>query len=349
MHLVVLHPRAGRRPRRAFGDAVRNALAADGRSVELLETRAGSDNAAILATRLARGDVRTLVAGGGDGTVRDAVEALLTLQRDRRPAFLALALGTANNVARAFGRFPKSVATAEPSVDAVVACLRRGAVRRVDAATANGRAFVGSFAAGMDADILAWRNAMAPRVPAAVAGYPLYLAACAVGATRPHGAGLRMTLDGDEVQRNRECGASQALDRRHEGEAAQRGGPDAHSVPRKAATPQGHGFNVLVTNTAIYAGEFRFAVGRRHDDGRLDVLWNRSVGDYLRCYAAAWPRHLRDAAGRRATGDPRLLSAARLTLEFDRPVRWQLDGETLGEATSFAIAVDAEALAVLEP
>lgn len=317
MHLVVVHPRAGRRSRREYGEALGRALGNGGAETELLETAAGPDNAARLAERLARGDVRTLAAAGGDGTVRDAVEALLTVEDSRRPALVVVPLGTANNVAQALAQFPRRAGGAPPSPEEVTALLLRGRPARIDAAFANGRAFAGAFAAGMDADILAWRDRRTSGLPAALAGYPLYLAACAVNATREHGSVVDVEVE------------------------------DGEGRTRLA---RGHGFNVLATNTAVYAGEFRFApAGPRHDDGLLDLLWSHRRGDYLRCYASAWPRHLRARAGASPAPEPRLQQARRVQLRFNEPVDWQLDGESMGAASRFDLRVEAGALPVLRP
>lgn len=317
MHLVVLHPRAGRTPRQEYGQALRRSLEAAGAVFEVLETTAAPGGSSRLAERLGRGGVRTLTAAGGDGTVRDAVEALLTVDSAIRPPLVVVPLGTANNVAKAIGQFPRSGGAAPPAPEEVARLLQSGRPGSLDAGSANGRAFAGSFAAGMDADILAWRNRMTSRVPAALAGYPLYLAACARNATRAHGSVVDVEF---------EDGTNRTTRRR------------------------GHGFNVLVTNTAIHAGEFRFAAaGLRHDDGLLDLVWNRHLGDYLRCYAAAWPRHLRARAGGAVRADRRVQAARTLRLRFDEPVQWQLDGESMEAASRFDLRVDAGALPLLLP
>lgn len=315
MILLVLHPRSGRSSRVEYGRDLLQALAAGGREVELLETRAGPGGAERIRERVQGSGADTLVAAGGDGTVRDAVEAAVSMEASHRPALVAVPVGTANNVAQALAQFARAPRGGPPSpadVAGLVAAGRRGPV---DAARANGRVFAGSFAAGMDADLLAWRDRMVGRVPAALGGYPLYLAACAVNAVRPHGSIVDVELhdDGRPVRRTR-----------------------------------GHGFNVLVTNTAIYAGEFRFAAGRRHDDGLLDLLCSRDSADYLRSYMPAWPRHLRARAGASVLPDRRLQSAARVLLRFDQPVQWQLDGERMGATSRFEIAVEKGALTVLQ-
>jgi diacylglycerol kinase family enzyme len=282
--------------------------------VEALETAPGPDFARSLSRRLEREEAEVVIAAGGDGTLRDVVEALLGRPAARRPSLAIVPMGTANNAARSID------AAASPPwdgrrVDRLARTLAGGCVRDVDAGRANGRAFLGSIAVGMDADILAWRNRARPRVPSAIAGYPLYLASCAVNALREHGGPVR-------IQRQSSAAGDPAI------------------VETRAV-------NVLVTNTALYAGEFRFAGGCRHDDGQLDLLWNASMGDYLRRYAAAWPRHVRARRGLAVRDDPGVVVAARVTMEWAQPVAWQLDGEEMEPARRFDVDVQPAALRVL--
>lgn len=314
MVLRVLHPHSGRTPRGEYGVALQQALARAGLEACAMETTPGPGGPERIREQLERSAAGTLIAAGGDGTVRDAVEAALSIPAGQRPALVAVPLGTANNVAQALAQFPRGHRGGPPSVEAVTSLVAGGRRTNVDAARANGRVFAGSFAAGMDADLLAWRNRMVTRVPAALGGYPLYLAACAVNAVRPHGGIVDIEL---------------------------------HDGDRPVRRSRGHGFNVLVTNTAVYAGEFRFAAGMRHADGLLDLLCSRDNADYLRSYMPAWPRHLRARAGRAVQPDRRLQSAAQVLLRFEHPVQWQLDGEAMGAAARFDIRVDAGALPVL--
>lgn len=293
---------------RGFGEA--------GAGVELFETTAAPGNSARIAARLAAGDFRTVLAAGGDGTVRDVVEAATTLPLSLRPRLIVVPLGTANNVAQVLGQLPRGIDDAASLVAKILALLETGTVRYLDVGRVAGRAFVGSFAAGMDADILTWRGRMAPRVPAALAGYPLYLASCAVNAARGHGGHVEVELEMPDGSRRRESGSA---------------------------------FNVLVTNTAIHAGEFRFCVGVRHEDGLLDVIRNPALGDYLSCYARAWPRHLGFRAGRGVVSDARAVAARRISLRYRRAVDWQVDGETMPGAAVFDLTVEAAALTVPVP
>jgi diacylglycerol kinase family enzyme len=311
--LLVYHPSSGRRPRLTQVEALRTRLTADGHRVETVATIAGPECVDLVSKHLDAGSARVVVAAGGDGTVRDVVEALLRRPPSSRPALALLATGTANNAARAIdAALPRQPSDAQEHVAAAIAS---GVTRDVDVGSANGRAFAGSLAVGMDADILRWRNSARPHVPSAIAGYPLYLASCAVNAFRGHGGPVHLELS---------------------------------RTPGQAATVvDEHVVNLLVTNTALYAGEFRFLAGSRHDDGVLDVLWNRSMADYLRRYAAAWPRHLRVSRGLSVLDDAGVVSATRITVDWKRPMVWQLDGEEMPPATRFEIEVLPAALRVL--
>jgi len=314
--LFVFHPRAGRRPRHAEVESLRRRLSADGHRVEMLATVAGPACVDLISQRLEAGAPQCVVAAGGDGTVRDVVEALLGRPQSLRPAMAMVAMGTANNAARSIDpTLPRRLHHARQAEDRLAGVLAAGFCREVDAGRANARAFLGSVAIGMDADILAWRNAAQSRCPGPLRGYPLYLASCAVNALRDHGGPVRLELSSTPGE-----------------------GP---TIVRERVV------NVLVTNTALYAGEFRFVGGSRHQDGRLDVLWNRSMGDYLRRYAAAWPRHLRVMRGLPVRDDAGVVPAARIVMEWTTAVPWQLDGEEMTPTPRFEVEILPAALRVM--
>jgi diacylglycerol kinase family enzyme len=313
MHLFVAHPFAGRRSRRDVIDGLMRGFTSVGQRVELFETTAAPGNSARISARLGAGEFRTVLAAGGDGTVRDVVEAATTLPLSLRPRLVVVPLGTANNVAQVLGQLPRRLQDADSLTASILPLLDSDTVRHLDVGRVGGRAFVGSFAAGMDADILTWRGRMAPRVPTPLAGYPLYLASCAVNAARSHGGHVEIEMEMPDGSRRRESGQA---------------------------------FNLLVTNTAIHAGEFRFCAGVRHEDGLLDLIRNGTRGDYLGCYARAWPRHLGFRAGRSVASDVRAVAARRIALRYTRPVDWQVDGETMPAAAVFDLDVQPAALIV---
>jgi diacylglycerol kinase family enzyme len=241
-----------------------------------------------------------VVAAGGDGTVNEALNAIRQARVEHRPALAILALGTGNNAARSLGleSFRRDV---DVAVDLAAAAILRGSRRRIDAGEANGRLFLGSFALGMDADILALRNRLSRRVslPGQWGGYALYLAACALSFGVKHGGEARLALD--------EAAAEMRL------------------------------FNVAVLNLPLYAGEFRFDADNDADDGQLDVHAVASASEYLREYPIAWRRHLRHARGEAVQPSSRLRRAAEITIELDRAVPAQVDGEELAPARRFHV------------
>jgi diacylglycerol kinase family enzyme len=143
-----------------------------------------------------------------------------------------------------------------------------------------------------------------------IAGYPLYLWSCAVNVLRRHGAAARLTVNGSA---------------------------------RRARF-----YNLLITNTPIYAGEFRFAAENAFDDGWLDLHLFAGAIDYLRRYPAAWRRHVAYERGLDTRGPVRE-RVRELVIETDAPVSAQLDGEELDAAARFVVRVLPAALRVKVP
>ncbi len=136
--VIIVNPIAGggRGPRVALD--VERRLAAEGRAVERVETRAAGD-----AERLAREAVasraRVVLVCGGDGTVNEAVQALAGTDT----ALAVMPLGTANVLARELGVFD--------GARAVAGLILRGRRRRFDLGRANGRYFICMASVGFDA------------------------------------------------------------------------------------------------------------------------------------------------------------------------------------------------------
>ena len=90
--------------KKAALDPVRDAIyraRADG-PVEVRTTWEKGDVHRLVQEALAEGCKR-LVAGGGDGTVKEVTDALMHLQQEDRPEVAILPLGTANDFATACG------------------------------------------------------------------------------------------------------------------------------------------------------------------------------------------------------------------------------------------------------
>ncbi len=307
--LVIVNPTALRGRRAAAFAAVLGALPAGAAVVH--ETAGDGSDGGRLAAALRTQRPRLVAAAGGDGTVHAVATALLALPATARPALALLPLGTANNVARSLGL--PHLTPARPVIRAAVGALRHGRPRPLDVGCCNGGWFVGSCAAGMDAAILATRNRWHRRWAGGGrrGGYALYLASCAANLVRHRPVAAELAVDG--------------------------------GAPRPAAL-----HNLLVLNTALYAGEFRFDATDHSGDGRLDLLHFASAPAYVRGFVAAWQRHLRTARGRRVHPAP-LQRITALHVRTPVPLPLQLDGEEAPAAHELAIRVEPAALRVHLP
>ncbi len=253
-----------------------------------------------------------VVAAGGDGTVNDVVTALMRHSRVERPRLGILPLGTANNVARSLGL--TSIRTGGPTaIDTAIGAVHTGAPRSLDVGRANERYFVSSLAVGMDADILALRNRLRQRwhLGRRLGGYPLYLWSCAINALVPrHGARTHMTIDGAESARDL--------------------------------------YNLLFTNTVLYAGEFMFDIADRSDDGLLDLHTFATRRDYIVRFVMAWRRRVGYAHARAISPDA-MQRVRAVNLTFAQPLAVQIDGEEYGPTTKLEIEVVPHALRMRAP
>ena len=145
--LVIWNPGAGggERPdedleaRRA---AIERALRAHGVEAELYESESEADSTARVERALEDG-ASTIVAAGGDGTVRSIAFRLL----DRDATLGILPLGTAMNVARSLD--------VPLEMDGAAAVLAAGHVRAIDVGEVRGRPFLEIASIGLGAEVLA--------------------------------------------------------------------------------------------------------------------------------------------------------------------------------------------------
>ncbi|MFN8641027.1 MAG: hypothetical protein U0802_04970 [Candidatus Binatia bacterium] len=159
----------------------------------------------------------------------------------------------------------------------------------------------------------AWTPPSSPRAIAGarwrlgprLGGYPLYLLACAVGLARHRAVAAELVCDGDA-----------------------------------AAAVVLH--DLLVLNTALYAGEFRFDDADHSADGRLDVHAFPDARAYVRGFVTAWRRHLGAAVP-----PPSLRRVATASVRFAAPTPLQLDGEEAGLVEQLRIEVEPAAVQVL--
>lgn len=127
-------------------ETVRQAIfsARDQGDVQVRVTWEGGDAERLVSEAVNEGCER-LVAGGGDGSVNEIVNALMRVPSDQRPELAILPLGTANDFATACG------IPAEP--DRALALAQSGAARAVDCGRANERFFMNMASGGFGAQI----------------------------------------------------------------------------------------------------------------------------------------------------------------------------------------------------
>lgn len=122
-------------------------------------------HAAELAGEAAEYDL--VVAAGGDGTVHEVLNGLMSIPSDSRPKLGVIPTGSGNDTRRTLG-VPEDLAAA-----ALV--LATGTVKRFDVGVCNGTYFNNSFAAGLDAKVTA--KAVEYKVTKRRSGLWLYLTA----------------------------------------------------------------------------------------------------------------------------------------------------------------------------
>lgn len=314
---VVVNPRGRAAVPAALWERTVAALCDGGVCCQAIETHPDDANADRVARLIEDLRPGTVVAAGGDGTLTAVVQGLMRARVDTRPALAILPLGTANNVARSLG-LRSYRHEGEAALDLAVATARGGEGQWLDLGyvqvdAGGGAYFIGSFAIGMDAQILRTRNQLRRhfRLGPRTGGYPLYLLSCAL------------------------C---LLIHRR----AAAQVGADAVAV----AEPL---YNCLVLNTPLYAGEFRFDAAANVADGCLDLHVFRGPMDYVRTFVGAWRRHLHHTAGRPVRIPQRVQRVREVDVELTTPVAAQLDGEECTPSARYSIRVVPRTLLVRTP
>jgi len=141
---VIFNPAAGRRRHRRLRATLR-ALAELGLTATVTET-GGPGEAERIARHLASVERATVVVAGGDGTINEAVNGLLSAP-DPLPALAVIPLGTANVLAHEIG-----LGTDPRTVARTIAVGRR---LRVRPGRINGRHFMMMVGAGFDGAVVA--------------------------------------------------------------------------------------------------------------------------------------------------------------------------------------------------
>jgi diacylglycerol kinase (ATP) len=139
--VIFVNPIAGRGRGRTVARELAIGLAAAGFTVDTIADRSAGVTGVTGAA--------AVLTIGGDGTLRAAVDRLMTAGVEL-PPILPVSMGTANLMGRHLGlRW-----TPATLVSAVVAAVRQRRVRWLDAATANGRVFLLMAGVGLDAQVV---------------------------------------------------------------------------------------------------------------------------------------------------------------------------------------------------
>lgn len=146
---IIFNPIAGRR-RQGFLEDVTDRLSARGWAIELkaTEKRGDAESFARAIARLPKAERPDLLAvAGGDGTIGEAINGLVTAIDAAAMPFGIIPMGTANVLAAEIGL------TVSP--EAIAATLDARQARPIHVGLANGRAFTLMVGAGFDAHVVA--------------------------------------------------------------------------------------------------------------------------------------------------------------------------------------------------
>lgn len=285
--LVVFNPTARRANR---GRRVAEALAR-GSGAELRETSA-PEGAAELARRGREAGVSQLVVAGGDGTVHQAVDGLVSVRegdearggtgRPPPPAVGILPLGTGNDLARSLG--------VPLDLDAARSVVEAGATRTVDlgrVSSAGGRHFVNSAVGGVGGLV---ERTLSPALKRWL-GRLSYLVAVLVSLR--HLPRYRVSV---------ECAGREE--------------------PLRAEA-----YSVIVANGRMAGAGIPVAPEARLDDGLLDLVVLEG-GSAARVPGLVWDVLRGSHLGR---DDVRWLRAERVFVRSRPPMWFSLDGEVFGD------------------
>jgi YegS/Rv2252/BmrU family lipid kinase len=157
--VLIFNPTSGRTDKTALAKRLGARLRALGAEAELVATR-GPGDATLLAAAAAEAGMAFVAVMGGDGSIREAGEALA----GGEVPLLVLPFGTSNVLARSLG-IPLNP---EKAADLVL----EGRVRRMDGGTANGRWFFFMCGAGVDAEMMAAISLPAKKLLGRASFYP---------------------------------------------------------------------------------------------------------------------------------------------------------------------------------
>lgn len=294
--LVVRNPRSGAGDRRALMDRLERQLIEAGFVVRIESDL--DELSRQLASATVLRDLRTVISAGGDGTA--------SVVATRVPSAVPITLfplGTENLLARWLG--------ATTDIEATVAAIQRLEVRRIDAATANGKLALIMIGVGYDAQVVhEVHRRRTGHITKWAYGWPMVRNA--FGYSFPE---LR-------IQANEWINLGSDS-------------PDGPLLPRperwagKAADPETLNWSarwLFVANLPTYAGGLSIVPYARADDGYLCAAsFQRGSAIPGLAYAAAI--YLRQ---QHWLSDYRVLRARRFRVECDEEVRFQIDGDDGG-------------------
>jgi diacylglycerol kinase family enzyme len=130
-------------------DVLARALASD-LKLDVIETT-HRGHAAEIAAQTAGSDVELVLSLGGDGTVNEVVNGLMTVPPEQRPALATVPGGSANVFVRGLG-YPSDPIEA---ISSLLEALRTDRRRRIGLGAVNGRYFTFCAGIGYDAEVTA--------------------------------------------------------------------------------------------------------------------------------------------------------------------------------------------------
>lgn len=247
----------------------------------------------------------TVIAVGGDGTVRAVAEGLAGSDA----ALGIVPQGTGNLLAR-------NLEVPLDDIPAALARISTGATRQIDLGWVNtggeDQAFLVMVGFGIDAQMLVETDDdLKDR-----AGWLAYVEAMGRAMAGTEMTGIRLALDGGDAQEVR-------------------------------------GHTLLIGNCGMVQGGVRLLPDAKLDDGLLDLLLVSADGalqwlDTVR--SVVWDNGIRRLLTRDETAvsteSTRHLTAERIKVDLEQPLAFEVDGEEVGEVSSFEVRVQAGALRV---
>jgi len=182
---VVINAGAGQGHGRELADQIVDAFARHGLGAQVSLAGDGAQIAEAVRAALADG-ARTVVGGGGDGSINQVASQLL--EHAGECALGVLPLGTLNHFAKDLG-IPLEL-------DAAVAVIAGGYVREVDTAEVNGKLFLNNSSIGLYPDIVHERERQESRLGRGK--WPAFAWACLAALHRFPFHTVTLTVDGQE-------------------------------------------------------------------------------------------------------------------------------------------------------